>query len=109
MFFDLKFNFRIFLVFLFCFFCNSGQAIELSDSSRISLLTCSPGAELYSAFGHTGIRVIDYKEGWDEVFNYGTFDDQQPGFYVNFVKGRMIYSITFDNFKDFMQEYVDEK
>ena len=83
--------------------------MQLSDSAKISLLTCAPGKDLYSAFGHTGIRVTDYKEHFDVVFNYGTFDDQQPNFYFNFVKGRMIYSITFDNFPDFMAEYVEEK
>ncbi|HWB63030.1 MAG TPA: DUF4105 domain-containing protein, partial [Chitinophagales bacterium] len=84
-------------------------AVTLSDSSRISLLTCAPGAELYSAFGHNGIRVTDYKQGWDVVFNYGTFDDSQPGFYVNFVKGQMIYSITYDAYQDFLEEYIEEK
>ena len=85
------------------------EAIQLSDSTKISLLTCAPGTELYSAFGHTGVRVIDYKQHMDVVFNYGTFDDQQPGFYVNFVKGRMIYSITYEGYTDFMSEYVEEK
>ncbi len=80
----------------------------LSDSSKISLLTCAPGQELYSAFGHTGIRVIDYINHTDVVFNYGTFDDSQPLFYVNFVKGRMIYSLSKDDFNDFMAEYVYE-
>jgi len=101
---------RIALIFILLYgFINRSGAIQLSDSSKISLLTCAPGNELYSAFGHNGIRVIDYKENFDVVFNYGTFDDQQPGFYVNFVKGQMIYSITYDNFPDFMQEYVEEK
>jgi hypothetical protein len=84
-------------------------AIELSDSARISLLTVSPGEELYSAFGHTGIRVTDYKNDFDVVFNYGTFDFDQPGFYTNFVKGKMRYMISTDRFPDFMDEYVAEK
>ena len=100
---------HLFLFFALCFSPFVSKAFELSDSSGISLLTCASGEELYSAFGHNGIRVTDYKEGWDVVFNYGTFDDQQPGFYVNFVKGRMIYSITYDNYKDFLSEYVQEK
>jgi hypothetical protein len=81
----------------------------LSDSSRISLLTVSPGKELYSAFGHTGIRITDHKNNFDVVFNYGTFDFDQPGFYTNFVKGKMRYMITADRFEDFMREYVYEK
>jgi len=100
---------RIVVLLLLLSFARISQAVQLSDSCKISLLTCSPGEELYSAFGHTGIRVIDYKQNIDVVFNYGTFDDRQPGFYVNFVKGRMIYSITYDNYPDFMADYVDEK
>src|SRR5690606_20603691 len=82
---------------------------KLSDSSRISLLTVAPGEELYSAFGHTGIRVTDFKNEFDVVFNYGTFDFEQPGFYSNFVKGKMLYMISANNFDDFVSEYIYEK
>src|SRR4051812_35114012 len=84
-------------------------AISLSDSSRISLLTCSPGEELYSCFGHSGIRVTDYRQGFDVVFNYGTFDFGAPNFYLNFLKGHMIYMIGVDNFKDFNDQYIFEQ
>ncbi|MDB5281681.1 MAG: hypothetical protein JWO06_756 [Bacteroidota bacterium] len=98
-----------FLIIAFYFLPVQSKAFVLSDSSRISLLTCAPGDELYSAFGHNGIRVTDFKEGWDVVFNYGTFDDTQEGFYVNFVKGRMIYSVSYSSYGDFLEEYVEEK
>jgi len=105
--------FRLCFVFplLFFGFCVIAHAreVKLSDSSRISLLTCSPGEELYSAFGHTGIRVTDFKNEFDVVFNYGTFDFAQPGFYTNFVRGNMRYMISTDRFVDFKNEYIDEK
>lgn len=82
---------------------------ELSDSSCISLLTVSSGDELYSAFGHTGIRIIDYKKNFDIIYNYGTFDFNQPNFYTNFVKGKMRYRISVDRFEDFIEEYTYEK
>jgi hypothetical protein len=37
----------------------SAAEFQVSDSCKISLLTCSPGNELYSCFGHSGIRVND--------------------------------------------------
>ena len=95
--------------FLFLVSYVSLFAIQLSDSARISLLTVSPGNELYSAFGHTGIRVTDFKNEFDVVFNYGTFDFAQPGFYTNFIKGKMRYMISTDRFQDFMSEYIYEK
>ena len=82
---------------------------SLSDSARISLLTCSPGDELYSCFGHSGIRVTDYKQDIDVVFNYGTFDFGQPNFYLNFAKGHMIYMLGVDRFQDFREQYVYEQ
>ena len=72
---------------------------------RISLLTCGPGADLYSIWGHTGIRVIDSSHQADVVFNYGTFNDQDPLFYVKFTRGIMIYSVTPMSFQNFMEEY----
>ncbi|MFN8323138.1 MAG: DUF4105 domain-containing protein [Chitinophagales bacterium] len=89
--------------------CREAFARTLSDSARISLLTCSPGEELYSAFGHNGIRITDYKNEFDVVFNYGTFDFNQPGFYTNFIKGKMLYMVSTDRFSDFMDEYTYEK
>lgn len=84
------------------------RAVELSDSARISLLTCAPGNELYSCFGHSGIRVTDYRQGLDVVFNYGTFDFGAPNFYLNFLKGHMIYMIGVDGYRDFYDNYVYE-
>src|SRR5690606_8433297 len=64
------------------------QGIPLTEKSKISMLTCAPGEELYSAFGHTAFRVQDPELGLDQVYNYGTFDFNGPNFYLNFVKGK---------------------
>jgi hypothetical protein len=80
-----------------------------SCNLRISLLTCGPGDELYSIFGHTAIRVRDTVKGYDAVYNYGTFDDSDPLFYLKFTRGIMRYALSAESFRDFMQEYLDEK
>lgn len=74
---------------------------------RISLLTCSPGEELYSTFGHTALRVQDFSKATDYVFNYGTFEFS-PDFYWKFIKGKLLYSLSVEDFNDFMQEYQYE-
>lgn len=79
-----------------------------TSSLRASLLTCSPGSELYSTFGHTAIRVTDSTSGMDIVFNYGTFDDRDPQFYTKFTKGLMRYALSAYPFSDFLQEYSYE-
>lgn len=72
---------------------------------RISLLTCSPGEELYSTFGHTAIRVTDKRNGTDIVYNYGTFDFEDPDFYLHFTQGKLKYYLSRENYFDFVGEY----
>ena len=95
--------------FLFPLFFLSAAAQPDTSRLRISLLTCSPGAELYSIFGHTALRVTDSARGIDMVYNYGTFDDRDPNFYVKFTKGIMLYALSNYSYPDFLQEYQYEK
>src|SRR6185436_19437135 len=80
-----------------------------SCSIRISLLTCTPGKELYSTFGHSAFRVIDRSANTDVIFNYGTFDFNDPGFYWKFTKGSLLYFVSIDNFNDFLAQYEYER
>jgi hypothetical protein len=102
-------KFRSILWFLFPLFCLPAVAQTDSSHLRISLLTCSPGAELYSTFGHTALRVVDSARGIDMVYNYGTFDDRDPDFYVKFTKGIMVYALSNYSYQDFLLEYQYEK
>lgn len=58
------------------------------------LLTYSPGKELYSTFGHSSIRYVNRSENIDIVYNYGTFDFDNPDFYINFIKGKLNYQLS---------------
>lgn len=71
---------------------------------RISLLTCAPGSELYASFGHTALRVQDFTSGADLVYNYGTFEFS-PDFYLQFITGKLLYSLSVENFSDFLALY----
>jgi hypothetical protein len=68
------------------------------------LLTCAPGEELYSTFGHTALRVQDAAAGTDYVFNYGTFEFG-PDFYTKFIRGKLLYFLSVEDFDEFMYEY----
>ena len=74
---------------------------------RISLITCGPGDELYATFGHTAIRVRSKDSSGDLVFNYGTFEFQK-GFYTKFVKGSLLYSLSVEDYEDFLSVYKEE-
>ena len=80
------------------------------DSSRlrISLLTCSPGEELYSTFGHSALRIVDSATGTDIVYNFGVFDFQDPDFYLKFVQGKLLYYLDQQAFQDFTYGYQYE-
>lgn len=80
---------------------------SFSDAAQASVLTCSPGSELYSAFGHTAIRITDLAADppLDRVYNYGTFQFSD-GFYARFVQGELIYSLSTSTFGGFLEEYI---
>ena len=81
----------------------------LSDETEISVLTASPGDDLYSVFGHTAVRIYDPTQVpiVDWVFNYGTFSFSDD-FYYNFLKGRLDYKLSASPFYLFKQEYMDQ-
>lgn len=84
------------------------QIPQLSDSSYASVLTIQPGAPLYSAFGHTAIRIRDDSLDIDVVYNYGTFDFETEGFYLKFMRGLLDYRLARNRFEDVLTFYARE-
>lgn len=84
-------------------------ATELSPEAKISLLTCAPGDEIYSYFGHTAVRINDPKLGIDYVFNYGLFSFDAPNFTWRFMKGETDYMIGGERMPSFMNSYIEEQ
>jgi len=72
---------------------------------KISLLTCDPGDQLYSTFGHSAIRVRALESGQDLVFNYGTFDFNTSFFYVKFIRRTLDYQLSLTSTENFLYEY----
>lgn len=79
---------------------------ETTDSVRVSLLTCSPGSEIYALFGHTAIRYENPAQGIDVAFNYGMFSFRTPNFIYRFVKGETDYQLGVTEFPYFEAEYA---
>ena len=77
----------------------------LSDSAKIYLLTCTPGTEVWSKYGHTGIRVYDEANQMDIVFNYGIFSLMEEGFYLKFIKGDTYYQLGIEPYSYFVKFY----
>ena len=83
--------------------------INYSSQARVSLLTCAPGNAVYSAFGHTSIRVIDPTTNKDVVYNYGIFNFNTPGFYLKFARGMLKYMVARYPTIYFLREFQNEK
>lgn len=81
------------------------SAVPLSDSAYASVLTCGPGDEFYTTFGHSAIRICDPAIELDVVYNYGTFDFDIPHFYWTFARGDLNYCLSRSGFAGFMLEY----
>ena len=94
---------KVFFLLFFSFYLIPAFSQD-SCSLRITLLTCAPGEELYSTFGHTALRVQDSITGIDAVYNYGTFEFGS-GFYSKFIRGKLLYSLSIENFQDFLYTY----
>ena len=95
------------LIFFFISKINIGQI--LSPNAEISVITCAPGNELYSTFGHSAIRIKDPVHRIDKVYNYGTFNFETPGFYMKFIRGKLDYMLSVEPYQYFVMSYIKEK
>ena len=103
----LKFMSRL-KYFIFCLFMGVAFSVQSqsTDSIRFSLLTCAPGTEIYSLFGHTAIRYENYTRRIDVVFNYGMFSFNTPNFIFRFVAGETDYQLGIAPYSYFEAEYA---
>jgi hypothetical protein len=81
---------------------------QSTDSIEIYLLTCDPGTEVYSIYGHSAVRVSIPSTGFDRVYNWGIFDFATPNFAWKFSKGRLDYMIGESSYERFLEEYIFE-
>ena len=99
----------IFITFVECYSQASQTSSNIyGDSVKISLLTCGPGQEVYSYYGHTAIRFQDLRNHHDLVINYGMFSFQQKYFILRFVFGLTDYEMGIIPFESFYEEYKNE-
>jgi hypothetical protein len=69
------------------------------------VITCGPGDQIYSVFGHTALRIADPVHHIDQVYNYGTFDFNTPNFYLKFARGNLAYFLSVTSFDNFVYSY----
>ncbi len=93
-------GFRLFFLLLFF------SALTLSAQPELSLITVYPGDAIYSAFGHTAFRYLDEDNDIDILYNFGTFDFQDPEFVPKFVHGQLDYFLGVVKFRRTFKNYT---
>jgi hypothetical protein len=103
----MKYFLHFFLILSFC--CSQLTAqVKLTKEASVSVITCGPGNDLYSAYGHSAFRIYDPLLKIDKIYNYGTFDFDAPNFYLNFAKGKLTYLLSTGSFNNFLRIYQYE-
>ena len=96
---------KIITFFILLFSLLSNAQLKLSNTSEISVLTIGSGHLLNDSFGHNAIRVKDSLYNFDLVFDYGRYDFESKGFYLNFARGKLDYMVGRSDFEDFLSFY----
>jgi hypothetical protein len=82
---------------------------QQAKDTTVYLLTCGPGTETYSIYGHSALRVVIPEKNIDTVYNWGIFDFSTPNFAWNFAKGRLTYNLGNEQTRPFLEFYFYEQ
>jgi hypothetical protein len=75
------------------------------ESLTIYLMTMGHGDQVWERFGHNAIRIVDAARGTDSVYNWGTFDFDQPNFLQRFMTGNTLYWVAGDGIAETLENY----
>ena len=83
------------MCFVLLAFSQAAHASQIPDieagGAEAWLVTFGPGEIYWERFGHNAIWLREPAEGLDHTFNFGYFDFEQKNFFLNFIRGRMLY------------------
>ena len=73
---------------------------------RIHVVTVGPGEELFTRFGHIALMVENMGTGERLVYNFGTFDFDDPKLRFKYARGFLNYWLSVANFDHFFYFYA---
>jgi hypothetical protein len=79
-----------------------------NDSYRIFLVTMYPGDELFTGFGHIAFRILNEEEGIDDVYDYGTYDYEDPALGWKFLIGTLKYYCSNTTYQQMLDWYSED-
>lgn len=88
---------------------NAYSQIKLTEQAEIAVVTIGPyQGEVWSAFGHSGIRIYDPAKRIDWFYNYGLYDFEQENFFLNFAKGLLKYKVGVMKYDRVQKFYISQ-
>ncbi len=99
---------RVLVVLFLSLLLKSGFS-QTGIDTTVYLITCNPGTETYSIYGHSALRIVNEVTNADLVYNWGVFDFATPNFAWKFAKGRLEYMLAVESMNDFLATYLYEK
>lgn len=81
---------------------------QLSEKSQISLITILPGDPVYTFAGHSALRVRDPVHDVDRLYNYGTFEFDDPFFIPKFTYGYLRYHLSVNSTQPMLRFYEQQ-
>ncbi|MCU0456566.1 MAG: DUF4105 domain-containing protein [Bacteroidales bacterium] len=100
---------KSYAIFLFFILVNLRAFTQSPSDTTVYLITCGPGTEIYSIYGHSALRVTIPDRGIDLSYNWGVFDFDTPNFGLRFARGNLEYMLDADNYSRFLRIYEYEK
>lgn len=83
--------------------------LSQTDNTQVYLITCDPGPESHTMYGHSALRLYDSISGTDVVYNWGVFDFSTTNFNYKFARGQLNYKLAAYSYKSFLNEYGPTK
>jgi hypothetical protein len=75
---------------------------------KVSILTMGPGDQAFFKFGHNAIRIQYPGTNFDRVFNFGTFQFDNPTLILDFLAGKFQYWLSVQSYQGTVEHYKRE-
>lgn len=81
---------------------------DMRPAPKVSILTMGPGDQAFFKFGHNAIRITYPGTDYDYVYNFGTFQFDNPTLILDFLAGKFRYWLSVQSFRTTVGHYKAE-
>lgn len=81
---------------------------DTRPAPKVSILTMGPGDQAFFKFGHNAIRITYPGTDYDYVYNFGTFQFDNPTLILDFLGGKFRYWLSVQSFRGTVGHYKAE-